>query len=436
MHSSKPKNFEENTLLNLLGHYNRLFRSLTTEVHALKYNIAEKSRSRIEYQINIARSNELEIQLEKTTSGGLREATFAGQMQHTGLSPAFHPLTASPHENAVVTRRDDTDTNDEEDIAPSSTPAVIPSSKSLILDRQKTVDKIDPSEDALNQEEEPAEDNSWHDAPCAPIFYPVNLKAQAYDHYNKQNSVPRNDLNNAAGDATENVHPLWTETTAITNLQRQDLTDVCLWHASDFHNRQMLRNATRTETERESCPPEEATCECGLCGKLFNKGCCWTAHMAMQYPQCAKNSSLLSFHHTPFPDVSPTNFINETESTLRAQNRGSRTHGPESPPHASENSVRTPTDIIRDREAKETAEGDRRQREEEMKQSQVETQRNRLGRYGSQRLPIQDGIRKHALRSEDLSNKPSEPRFVSQSYDTYSAYGRILSSSYMPNIAE
>ncbi len=178
---SKPKNFEENTLLNLLGHYNRLFRSLTTEVHAVKYNIAEKRRSRIEYQINIARSNEIEIQLEKTTSGGLREATFAGQMQHTGPSPAFHPLTASPHENAVVTRRDDTDTNDEEDIAPSSTPAVIPSSKSLILDRQKIVDKIDPSEDALNQEEEPAENNSWHDAPCAPIFYPVNLKAQAYD---------------------------------------------------------------------------------------------------------------------------------------------------------------------------------------------------------------------------------------------------------------
>ncbi|CAF9908387.1 hypothetical protein IMSHALPRED_006659 [Imshaugia aleurites] len=67
---------------------------------------------------------------------------------------------------------------------------------------QKTATKINPSEDDLNQIDEPAEDNTWHDLPSA-----SNLKSQAKDQYNKQKPFSRNDLQNAAGDATQAAHP-------------------------------------------------------------------------------------------------------------------------------------------------------------------------------------------------------------------------------------
>ena len=69
---------------------------------------------------------------------------------------------------------------------------------------QKTATKINPSEDALNQIDEPAEDNTWHDAPNLSAS---SLKAQAKDQYNKQKPFSRNDLQNAAGDATQTAHP-------------------------------------------------------------------------------------------------------------------------------------------------------------------------------------------------------------------------------------
>ena len=67
---------------------------------------------------------------------------------------------------------------------------------------QKTATKINPSEDALNQIDEPAEDNTWHDVPNM-----TNLKAQARDQYNKQKPFSRGDVQNAAGDATQTAHP-------------------------------------------------------------------------------------------------------------------------------------------------------------------------------------------------------------------------------------
>lgn len=69
---------------------------------------------------------------------------------------------------------------------------------------QKSATKINPSDDALNQIDEPAEDNTWHDVPN---LSPANLKAQAKDQYNKQKPMSRNDLKNAAGDATQAAHP-------------------------------------------------------------------------------------------------------------------------------------------------------------------------------------------------------------------------------------
>lgn len=69
---------------------------------------------------------------------------------------------------------------------------------------QKTATRINPSEDRLSQIDAPAEDNTWHDAPN---LSPANLKAQAREQYNKQKPMSRNDLQNAAGDASQAAHP-------------------------------------------------------------------------------------------------------------------------------------------------------------------------------------------------------------------------------------
>ena len=69
---------------------------------------------------------------------------------------------------------------------------------------QKTATKINPSQDALSQIDDAADDNTWHDVPN---MSPANLKAQARDQYNKQKPMSRNDLQNAAGNATQNAHP-------------------------------------------------------------------------------------------------------------------------------------------------------------------------------------------------------------------------------------
>jgi hypothetical protein len=69
---------------------------------------------------------------------------------------------------------------------------------------QKTATRINPSDDRLNQIDEPADDNTWHDVPNLSA---ANLKSQARDQYNKQKPMSRNDLKNAAGDATQTAHP-------------------------------------------------------------------------------------------------------------------------------------------------------------------------------------------------------------------------------------
>ena len=69
---------------------------------------------------------------------------------------------------------------------------------------QKTATKINPSEDALNQIDQPADDNTWHDVPNLSA---ANLRAQAKEQYNKQKPFSRGDVQNAAGDATQSAHP-------------------------------------------------------------------------------------------------------------------------------------------------------------------------------------------------------------------------------------
>ena len=84
---------------------------------------------------------------------------------------------------------------------------------------QKTATKINPSEDQLNQIDEPAADNTWHDVPDLSAS---NLKAQARDQYNKQKPFSRNDLQNAAGDATQAAHPAGSRDPADAALLEAD----------------------------------------------------------------------------------------------------------------------------------------------------------------------------------------------------------------------
>lgn len=69
---------------------------------------------------------------------------------------------------------------------------------------QKAASKVNPSEDELNQIDEPAEDNTWHDVPD---LSKDNLKSQAKSKYNEQKPFSRSDAKNALGDATQAAHP-------------------------------------------------------------------------------------------------------------------------------------------------------------------------------------------------------------------------------------
>ena len=87
---------------------------------------------------------------------------------------------------------------------------------------QKTATKINPSEDALNQIDQPADDNTWHDVPNLSAS---NLRAQAKDQYNKQKPFSRNDVKNTAGDATQTAHPSGSRDPADAAMLEADARD-------------------------------------------------------------------------------------------------------------------------------------------------------------------------------------------------------------------
>lgn len=64
--------------------------------------------------------------------------------------------------------------------------------------------RINPSEDELNQIDRPADSNTWHDVPDMSAS---NLKNQARQQFNKQKPMDRQDMRDAAGDATQQAHP-------------------------------------------------------------------------------------------------------------------------------------------------------------------------------------------------------------------------------------
>ena len=64
---------------------------------------------------------------------------------------------------------------------------------------QTAATRINPSEDALNQIDAPAEDNTWHDVPN---LSPAELRARAQAKLNQNKPFSRDDAKNAAGDAS------------------------------------------------------------------------------------------------------------------------------------------------------------------------------------------------------------------------------------------
>jgi hypothetical protein len=69
---------------------------------------------------------------------------------------------------------------------------------------QNAANRLNPSEDDLNQIDRPADSNTWHDAPD---LSRENLKNQAMSQFNRQKPVDRQDLRGIAGDATQTAHP-------------------------------------------------------------------------------------------------------------------------------------------------------------------------------------------------------------------------------------
>jgi len=68
----------------------------------------------------------------------------------------------------------------------------------------KAANKVNPSDDQLAQIDRPADDNTWHDAPNMSAG---NLKQQFKSSISKKTPVDKNDLRDAAGNASENAHP-------------------------------------------------------------------------------------------------------------------------------------------------------------------------------------------------------------------------------------
>jgi hypothetical protein len=62
--------------------------------------------------------------------------------------------------------------------------------------------RVRPSEDRLKTIDHPAEDNTWHDVPTKD-----GIKSQIKSQVNKQTPLSRDDLQDAAGDATQAAHP-------------------------------------------------------------------------------------------------------------------------------------------------------------------------------------------------------------------------------------
>ncbi len=111
----------------------------------------------------------------------------------------------------------------------------------------KAADKVNPSEEQLAQIDKPAEDNTWHDVPDMSAG---NIKNQIKATYGNQKPLDRNDVRDAAGDASQGAHPSGSrDPTDTAYLAGQDQRSDT---ASGVDAQNGYENAAKTLRERAS----------------------------------------------------------------------------------------------------------------------------------------------------------------------------------------
>jgi Family of unknown function (DUF5923) len=85
---------------------------------------------------------------------------------------------------------------------------------------QRAAQRVNPSDEALAQIDQPADDNTWHDAPN---FSRDNIKNQLKSAYNQTKPVSGRDVRDAAGEATKAARPLDPrDPTNVASISAQD----------------------------------------------------------------------------------------------------------------------------------------------------------------------------------------------------------------------
>lgn len=119
---------------------------------------------------------------------------------------------------------------------------------------QKAATKVKPGEEQLAQIDKPADDNTWHDVPDMSAG---NIKQQIKSTYNQKKPVDRNDLQDAAGDASQAAHPDGsrdpTDTAALAGQDQQQGT------ASGVDGKSGVMNGAATLKQRASENVDEDT---------------------------------------------------------------------------------------------------------------------------------------------------------------------------------
>jgi hypothetical protein len=90
----------------------------------------------------------------------------------------------------------------------------------------KAATKVKPSDEQLSQIDQPADDNTWHDAPD---MSGANLKSQIKSTYSKNKPASGDDLHDAAAAASSSAHPAGSsdpaDTSALVNQQGTSAVD-------------------------------------------------------------------------------------------------------------------------------------------------------------------------------------------------------------------
>src|SRR6187402_569651 len=111
----------------------------------------------------------------------------------------------------------------------------------------KAANKVNPSEDQLNQIDKPADDNTWHDVPDMSAG---NIKQQLKSQYDQKKPVSQGDVRDAAGNASQAAHPDGSrdpaDTAALAGQDQQQGT------ASGVNAQSGMQNGAATLKQRAS----------------------------------------------------------------------------------------------------------------------------------------------------------------------------------------